>query len=480
MASWIVSGLLPLRAQQANTLYLMHEVPQANLLNPAVQLQCRFYIGIPALTSFHLNYSNTAFTYNDLAGTNTWNSEGVLDQMHRVDLFAVETRLHLLSLGYRRGRHYFTFHIAENIHGFQTVPGDLAQTFVEGNGPFIGETAKYDGLRPGFYHVREYSLGISRVFSERLTAGIRARLLFGKSNLCASRSRMRLATREDNFGLLVEGDYTLNSSFPYTITQDEDGNIDGIIMGEIDPYTYLLNRGNPGFAIDLGAIYRYTEKITLSASLLDLGFVRWKTDVNNVHGEGSFIYDGIDVQSVVVSREYITDQVDSLLNAFDVSPSTDPYTYFYPVQLYLGASYQWRENISLGLVNRNLILSSKLNSSFTLLARADLLDRISATASWSYLNNSLKNVGVGIAYHGKGIQFHAVSDNLLGFFYPFDTRTLNLRFGINLMLGCPRDAREKAEEDSWGKPTISGECPWVEDRGKLRKRRIRAARKRNK
>ena len=99
--------------------------------------------------------------------------------------------------------------------------------------------------------------------------------------------------------------------------------------------------------------------------------------------------------------------------------------------------------------------------------------------SWSYLNNSLKNVGLGIAYHGKGIQFHAVSDNLLGFFYPFDTRALNLRFGINLMFGCPRDGKEKDGEDTWGKPSISGECPWVEDRAKSRKKRIKAARKRN-
>jgi len=131
------------------------------------------------------------------------------------------------------------------------------------------------------------------------------------------------------------------------------------------------------------------------------------------------------------------------------------------------------------VVNRNLILGSKLHSSFSLLARADLLDRISAAVSWSYLNNSLKNVGLGIAYHGKGIQFHAVSDNLLGFFYPFDTRALNLRFGINLMFGCPRDGKEKDGEDTWGKPSISGECPWVEDRAKSRKKRIKAARKRN-
>ncbi len=479
MALFVAAGIVQLRAQQANTLYLMHDVPQSNLLNPAVQLECKYYIGIPLLSSVHLSYSNTAFTYNDLAGTDTWNTEGVLDQMHNTDLYSVEAHLHLLSLGYRRKGLYFTFNVAEKMHGFQTVPKELAEVAIHGNGPFVGETASFNAFRPGGYHVREYSLGLSRIFNQKLTAGVRARLLFGKASIYTSRSKMGMTTREDNFGLLMEGEYTINGAFPATITQDAEGNIDGIIVDEIDPYTYLMNRGNPGFALDLGAMYRFNDKITLSASLLDLGFVRWKTDLNNVEGEGTFTYNGADIESELVSSAFLTEMGDSLLNAFETTVTRDPFNSFFPTQLYLGGSYQWRENISFGVVNRNLILSSKLHSSVTLSARVDLLDRILATVSWSYLNNSLKNVGLGIAYHGKGFQLHAVSDNLLGFFTPFNTRTLNLRFGINLMLGCPRNKKEKLQEESWGKPTISGECPWAEDPSKTRKKRIRAARKRN-
>jgi hypothetical protein len=67
-----------------------------------------------------------------------------------------------------------------------------------------------------------------------------------------------------------------------------------------------------------------------------------------------------------------------------------------------------------------------------------IFDRIEASLSWSYLNNSPLNLGAGLAYTGRGFQFYAVSDNYLGFFRPFDTRTINLRFGMNLMLACPK------------------------------------------
>jgi hypothetical protein len=479
MGILLFPGSLLVMAQQSNTFYLMHDVPQSSLLNPAVQLRCRFYVGIPLLASTHFTYSNTAFTYNDLAGTDTWNLEGVLGQMHRVDLYAVEARLQPISLGYRRKSLYFTFNIAERFHGYQTIPKDLAETVISGNGPFVGERAKFNALRPDGTYLREYSLGISKVISPELTAGVRAKLLFGKASIQTGRSSMELTTREDNFGLNVEGAYTLNGSFPATITQDAEGNIDGIVVDGIDPVALLLNRGNRGVAIDLGLIYKYDERITLSASLLDLGFVRWKTDLNNVHGEGTFVFEGVDFNTYIVSRAFFSEMRDSLINSLEITNTTNPYSDLLPSQLFLAGSYKYSDRISFGLVNRNLVLRNKIHSSFTLSAQADLAERFLATLSWSYLNNSIKNVGVGIALHGNGIQFHAVTDNLLGFFYPFDTRTLNLRFGINLMFGCPRNKKEELQEASYGKIPQGGYCPYPEKPERIKKKRLKATRRLN-
>jgi len=457
----------------------MHDVPQSNLLNPAVQINCKYFIGIPVLSAVHLNYSNTAFTYNTLAGTDTWNIEKAAKQMHRMDLYSGGLQLNLLSLGYRHRSAYFTFNLSENAQFYQTIPGEMAEMAAHGNGPTVGETARFDGLRPGGYHTRKYSMGVSRVFGTYLTAGIRANLIFGKANLTTGPSRLRAFTSEENFALLMEGDYTLNNSFPMTITEDADGNINGIEVDEIDPVVYLLNRGNPGFGLDFGLIYRYNNEITLSASVLDLALVRWKTDLNNVHGEGEFAYTGTDFSLEITSREFLNEMLDSILNSIDVSTTQNPYTYFMPTQVFLAGSYRYSEKLSLGLVNRNVIYRSKLHSSFTVSAQTNLAERLLGTVSWSYLNNSLLNFGVGIAWHSKGIQFHAVTDNLLGFFYPFDTRTLNLRFGFNLLLGCPRNKRERMQEQSNGRLPGGGQCPYPEKPEKKAKKRRKAVRKMN-
>src|SRR5512145_275087 len=50
------------RAQQNNTLFFMHELPEANYINPAVQGGCGLFLGLPLISSFHMNIANSGFT----------------------------------------------------------------------------------------------------------------------------------------------------------------------------------------------------------------------------------------------------------------------------------------------------------------------------------------------------------------------------------------------------------------------------------
>jgi len=470
---------IALSGQQSNTLYLMHPVPQSNLLNPAVQATCRLYVGIPVLTSAYISYSNTAFTYNDLAGSDTWNLEGTASQMHRRDLYIAEAGLQLISLGYRHRLTYFTFDVAEKGRFYSVVPGDLVSMAVFGNGPSVGETERFRSFRPGATYKREYAFGISRVLNRNLTVGARAKLIFGKASLSSGPSDLRIRTEENSFNLLLDGNYTIKASFPLTVSQDAEGNITDVTVGDLNYGEMLLNRRNPGLGIDLGMIYRLDERITLSASLLDVGFIRWRTDLNSVSTEGTFDYRGVDAGTDVVSLDYLEQMIDSLRNSFSEEVYHQPYTTYPPVQLFLGGSYRLREHMTMGLVNRNVIFRSKIHSSFTFSLQEELGNRFLATASWSYLNNSLANLGAGIAYIGRGVQFHVVSDNLLGFFFPFDTRTINLRIGVNLMLGCPRSKKEEIENSGYGNLPDPESCGTGDDPKKEARKMKRAARRIN-
>jgi len=466
--------------QQSNTLYLLHDIPQSNLMNPAVQPECKWFVGIPLLSSLHGSYSNTAFTYNDLANGEYWNMEQVLDQMHPVDLYAGESMIQAISVGYKHKSYYFTFHISERAYMYQRVPRSSAEIGIRGNSSYTGETARFSSLRSSGYYNREYTIGASRVMDQYLTLGLRAKLLFGKANVSTGNSNMNLTTGPNTFELQMEGDYTLNSSLPITIYQDVDGEISDIVLDEdIDYAELLLNRRNPGIALDLGVIYRYDEKLTLSASLLDLGLMRWTTELNNISASGVFNYDELDTESTAISWDFFDEFMDSVINSFDVSVSQEPYISFLPVQLFLGADYQLGDRLSVGAVNRSVLFRGKLHSSLTFQATSRFSKGFLATLSWSYLNHSVLNLGAGIAYYGKGLQFHLITDNFLGFFYPFDTRTLNLRMGVNLMFGCPGHRKTRIQNESYGRMPGGGNCSWTERPGKRERQMKRAARKQN-
>jgi len=465
---WFLS--IHVSAQQANTQYLLHGTPQTSFLNPAVQIGCRWFVGIPALSSVHFSYSNTAFTYRDLTAGNSWNLEKVESQMHRVDFYGSEFSLQLLAIGYRHKSSYYTFSVDEKAYLYQTVPLDLASALVHGNGPAVGRYARFNAFRPYGTYLRQYTLGASRVLGRSLTAGVRMKLLFGKAGIYTGRSRIGLHTDESYFALQADGTYVLKGSLPVTVEQDVEGNITSITWNEIPYRDFLLNRGNAGIAVDLGIIYRYNPKLILSASLLDLGGIRWSTDINTLTSEGTFVYEGIEGNGGDSPSSLLDEIIDTLQNSFPVSLSQAPFIMLAPSQLFLGASYRMREHLSLGLVNRNLFLRSKLHSSVTLSATADYKGRLSGTVSWSYLNRSLENIGLAIASQGKGIQFYLVSDNVIGFFQPFNTRTLNLRAGCNLLLGCPRNKKEQLEAASYSGMPAGGDCSWTEKRKQRSKR----------
>ena len=169
---------------------------------------------------------------------------------------------------------------------------------------------------------------------------------------------------------------------------------------------------------------------------------------------------------------FLEDMIDTLQSAFDVTVSQQAYSSLLPAQLFLGGSYQLKEHLSLGVVNRNLFLRSKVYSSFTLSATADLNKRLQATLSWSYLNRSIRNIGAVLALQGKGFQFHLASDNLLGFFQPFDTRTIQFRAGFNVLFGCPGTKKEELEASSYAGKPAGGNCSWATHQ-KIRKKRYR-------
>jgi hypothetical protein len=460
-------------AQQSSTLFFMHTIPQSNLTNPAVQIPCKVFVGVPLLSSIHANYSNTFFSYNDLIYNTAddsldFNYNHFLSKPNTRQNIAVEMHVSLINFGFLYNEYYFNFNISDKIETGVTYPTNLFGLVLNGNTPQVGQTYDLSHAALNAIYYREWAFGVSKIIDEQLTLGVKAKLLFGKANLRTVKSDFTLHTAPatDAYDWTINYNVQANMS-PFVATYDVNGNVSNIALADKSPAAFLLNRKNKGIAFDFGAIYNYDEKITLSGSLLDLGLIRWKDSPLKLNSNGTINFNGIDA-----NLNNLNQLVDSVENSVNSGASEKPYFSFLSPKMYLGATYSLRPSINAGLLTRQEIRYGKWQPSVTASLNTWYTKYLTGSVSWSWINNSFANFGLGVGARTPNFGLYIISDNVYGMFKYKSARLENIRFGLNLLFGCSEC--EKAKAKKAGK---SSSCAAYDD-GK--KKRFEAWKKRMK
>jgi hypothetical protein len=236
------------------------------------------------------------------------------------------------------------------------------------------------------------------------------------------------------------------------VTLKPDNSIEDITVNDInDVPGFLLNSKNMGLGLDIGAVYEITNELKVSGSLIDFGYIRWKSNVTSLNAKSEFKFSGFNIEDVVNGTktfdELATEMVDSLKNSFKISKENSAFTTFLPTGINLGASYNLTKNISVGLLSHSLITRRQLRESVTLSANANIGNLFSTSLSYTAANHSYDNLGVGLAFRIGIMQFYTVADkipikynrimtdNSPDILLPESWNTLNFRIGMNLAFG---------------------------------------------
>lgn len=432
--------------QQNSTLFFMHSTPQANFVNPAVRNECDWIIGLPVISSLHLNYGNSAFSVNQLfskqqGNTYIFNGDEVINKLGKINFLSAELHTNLFYLGFWKNDNFITFSINEKADLFVTYPHDMFALGWQGNTQFEGQTAKLGRTGAFLNYRREFAIGLARQTSSDLAWGIRAKLLFGKLNTSMSKSAIDLYTDPLTYDLNFTTNWQLNTSLPITVIKKANNNFDSFnFNGSLG--SILFNRKNLGLAFDLGFIKYRDDKVTVSGSILDLGLIYWTSNGNTLSQTGNYSYKGPLVDTINVGN-YFADLFHGLKDQFGIKVDNKSYVTFLSPMVYLGATYNIKDDLNAGF-----LLSSRINRYRTTLGATLSLNKTfnkktSVSISYSYIYRDFKNIGAGVKLGKKPLQFYAVSDNILGFIKPLDTRNLNLRFGLQINFGCNRKELSK-------------------------------------
>jgi hypothetical protein len=452
--------------QNGQALYFMN-LPQNHMMNPALRPSNSVYVGLPVLSGFSFNVNNNFVNFSDIF-MNDQSSDSVitflhpdydvnrfLGKLHRKNSFSPEMSVPVLGIGFAAGKDgYFFLDINDRVEGNVVIPKDLITLLLNGNGGFVGSRIDLSSLRCDAKYFREFGLGFSRNFTDKLRLGVKAKMLFGIADMSIKNKSLGINVNDD-YSHVLDADLAVNISAPLNVYMNDENHIDSVVFDDNRFKTakgvrnFLLQSGNPGFAIDAGATYDLTDRIQLSAAVTDLGFIRWSKDVTTLVADSRFNFSGLSMDDVLngdkTFKEVGDDMLDSLKDAFTISRKSQPYSTWLPTAVTLGGSYMLTKDVSLGFMSYSKFIGKQVREALTLSANVNLGNAFSTSLGYTITNHRADNLGFGMAFRTGFTQFYFLTDRLPltwnkisgdnTLLIPSNWNTISLRAGMNLCFG---------------------------------------------
>jgi hypothetical protein len=437
-------------AQQDLTIHLLPIIPQSNYTNPSFMPTAKVHVGFPGLSSVYLGVSHSGFAYKDLFTLRDDDSlqltmDKVMDKLGKKNYLSAQAMEEILSFGFKIKKNYFNFSLTEKVSVRFSYPKDLIGLAWKGNGQFIGSTADLSGIGVNAIHYREFAVGYARDLNDKFVVGGRFKYLQGFANIYTKHNDVTVDINEDDYAHTAHTNFLVNVCLPDALLDSV--NHDSIKSNDVKMKAgdYLMNNSNKGFAVDLGATYKYNDKLTFGLSVLDFGGIKWKTGkgstTKNYSNEvDEFTFDGIDINEFFNENDSVIDEkfntiLDSLSDIFKIQEKSESYWAPLTSKIYLTGVYTLTPHDKVGLLIRTEIFNKQLHPAFTASYNKWFGKMFSAAVSYSVMNRSYTNIGFGLALNLGPFQTYIVGDNLYALMKPTGSRAFNIHFGFNFIFG---------------------------------------------
>ena len=317
-------------AQALQSAYFTDDYKFRHSMNPAFGNE-QNYVSIPALGNINVNLRGN-FGYQDVVFDNPMYPHGsdkrlttfmnpYISAGEALDGFSSGSNrlvgnvgITILSAGFKAFGGYNTIELSSRTSFGMSLPYELFE-FAKNTG-----NKSYDmgDISLGAMSYVELGLGHSRQINDRLRVGGKFKLLFGLGRADVKLEDMTadlsaadkwVVSGKATADVSVKGfkyesemeDYNVESNGQYEQVSDFD--VDGFGLGGF------------GIAFDLGAEYKIDDDWTVSAALLDLGFISWKENARAESSGQPFVFDGfhdVAVNSDSQNGTVLEDQTDQL------------------------------------------------------------------------------------------------------------------------------------------------------------------------
>lgn len=439
--------LQEVQGQSGLTLYNFNAVPQSLHMNPGYDQQSRLWIALPVVSGIYVGYHNSAFTPLDLLETGTdvnENLDNIINNLEDNSQLYIKNEIDLLGFGFRTKAGFFTLGARLTNEYITDYPRDLMRFARFGNAAEDLREANLSDWDFELISRYDYYFGWQNKFlDDKFSLGARAKFIFGMANAYAERTNVSIVT-QNNSTLVLETDMLIRTSLAADLINDDPSRA----FDNID-VTSTLFPENRGFAVDIGGTYDLTDKIQVSASVLDLGSITWAANNKELVSSGVFEFEGADADLAAdepLNENFFDDLQDSLFSAFEFDTvASSPYTRRLSPRMFIGATYAFNEKHSVGVLMQSRFFNGEMFNNYSVNYVGRVSRAFQYTVSYSIVNNTFNNIGAGLSARLGPIQLYLVSDNMFHMVFPSNLQTTNLRLGINIALYDKKEKKPKSK-----------------------------------
>ena len=441
-------------AQTALSSYFMDGMLYNSKLNPAMKAERGYLSLLLGNTSLGTkgNVGISNFLYprgeNELAtfmsgSVGTDEFLGGMPDYTRLGFKLDET---LMAAGFRLFGGYFSLGLSLHSSATMSLPKGFFEFAKKG---FQENSYSFSGLNVNTMNYAAATVGYSHNLFQGFRFGVNAKYLVGIGHADLFVDKLNVEMNEQQW--MVESHARMQAALfcETEVMVDENGVVNGADLAlELDD---LMNiRTSNGFAVDLGFVYdmdEFVPGLTLSASVIDLGYINWKYMMTGQSTDAKVEFDGFgevdynDVENVVTAEmEQLIDDASKMveLNYGGIKEMKTALN----ATMYLGAEYNmpFYRPLSVGVLYGQCFSPFDCSKWYEARGYVNL-----SPVKWFELS---VNYGYGtygttlgwvLNFHPAGINLFVGSDYMITRvtpqYIPIDNMNAHVTLGLNLALG---------------------------------------------
>lgn len=295
----------------------LRNVPQHAWQLPGSRPELGAFVGIPAISSVHLQFQNDWFHPGKWFSLQ--NGRGVFDpglfqsSLSDRNGIALEESLELLSFGFstQERKNFWAFSVVQRMELGFALPQDLLRLPWMGNLNGIGPGGRVDlsGFDVAYQQRLETALFWHRQWNERWSSGLRIKGIAGLQHAGLRDVQMTWDTDSTNYAWTFNGAGVLETSHVASLMEEEGG--------EIWNDVFSWEGRNPGWGIDAGVTREGLGGASTSIHVVDLGQISWRSGVRNWQlGPGEIAFEGLQLGEILDESDLSSDSLTAWSEAF--------------------------------------------------------------------------------------------------------------------------------------------------------------------